>query len=854
MKKSLWPLLLLLISTIALTGCSFGAEVQAEEERALRPLDPETWPTPPPAAAPATPTPFPKITLAPTATPTARSTPTPPATPPVLNSLSAGDAAVGLAEQVGALSSSLSPAAAAFVTGSGATMRQGPGESYAAVSAIEPGELAAVLGKNPGGDWLYVITASLQPGWLPAGSLRVTGDLEKAPVLPPNPLAALTRPGQPGAEAAGGAPVAPVQPLVMADLKPVAAARVNSEALNMRQGPGAAYKILGTLSANDRVNVLALNKPGDWALVQTAEGKFGWVYLNLLSVEGTLTNAPRALSAAPDQTLPANQVAPIFDLNGPETTGETGPPSSAETAPVEAIQAAYSPAAAPASSPGDLTPVATARIKRTDLELRPGPGTEYAAIDKLTDEYEEIAILGLDKSGHWALVKPARSAGAGWVALNELIVDGDLVGAPQVFTAWVESNAIEVRRGPGIYHDVVGTLAINTLLPVLGLDESRSWALVKPVSGGGWGWAPIRFLKVGGRWADVPAAPELLPSEPTEAVVQAPQPSLLPIRPISASKIVFQRSSGGDIMVINSDGSGLRRLTSGIDPVLSPDGQTVAFTRWQGETGSLWLIGVDGSNERQVLGFIKQAKGPEWSPDGSQIVLNFQHEGRLESKKNCFDIGKAPRPPRNATDIGVEIDEDFEPRLCWKIPPDPHWGLRVVNLADGSFEDLYGGQYAFRPAWDPVQPWRIVADAGNGLLETDINRDYHRNITAELNDSSPVFSPDGRYLAVAIGQPGGSSGYDIHRLNADGSGRVQLTKTPLWVPVQPDRQKPWNNVSPAWSPEGSQIAFLTDRTGRWEIWVVNADGSDQRPMFSDAVNDQLQISYNFVDERALSWR
>jgi Tol biopolymer transport system component len=96
--------------------------------------------------------------------------------------------------------------------------------------------------------------------------------------------------------------------------------------------------------------------------------------------------------------------------------------------------------------------------------------------------------------------------------------------------------------------------------------------------------------------------------------------------------------------------------------------------------------------------------------------------------------------------------------------------------------------------------------------------------------------------------------YNIHRLNSDGEGRVPLTKTPLWVTAEPGDQEAWNNVSPAWSPDGSQIAFLTDRTGRWEIWVMNLDGSSQRPMFPDEVNDQLQFNYAFVDERVLSWR
>jgi Tol biopolymer transport system component len=64
----------------------------------------------------------------------------------------------------------------------------------------------------------------------------------------------------------------------------------------------------------------------------------------------------------------------------------------------------------------------------------------------------------------------------------------------------------------------------------------------------------------------------------------------------------------------------------------------------------------------------------------------------------------------------------------------------------------------------------------------------------------------------------------------------------------------YDNTSPAWSPDGSQIAFATNRTGRWEIWVMNADGSNQHPMFSDAVNAQIQLSPQSPDERILSWR
>ena len=63
----------------------------------------------------------------------------------------------------------------------------------------------------------------------------------------------------------------------------------------------------------------------------------------------------------------------------------------------------------------------------------------------------------------------------------------------------------------------------------------------------------------------------------------------------------------------------------------------------------------------------------------------------------------------------------------------------------------------------------------------------------------------------------------------------------------------WNNAAPVWSPDGSQVAFVTDRTGQWEIWIMNADGSGQRPMFPNGVLDGLTLNYEGVDERMLSW-
>jgi uncharacterized protein YgiM (DUF1202 family) len=864
--KNLLILLLSLILISSLAACGLAEEAEGEQ---VEPLDPAKWPTSQAAVVAASPTPFPRaiqpVEPSPTAGEPEAETPAATTEPePVTPEAASAPAEASVNSSAGVTAALVNQALSQFsVVATGLTIapemaiRQGPGANYGTVTAIKPGSVFGILGKNAAGDWLYVVDASLSPGWLPTAGLRVVGSLEKAPILPPNPLAALIQSAAAASssESAEAAvePAPPASPPVLTtNLTPVTTAKVNNDGLNLRQGPGASYERIVTLARDDEVTILALNPRKDWALLETAAKQRGWASLTFLAAAGSVANAP---------IVPAAALAQASVVSQTTTTGAVSAQPAAVNTTAGSNEPALGPAlvsnetANPAATFGNLGPVATVRIVRVPVDVRPGPGIDYASIDELSQIDESIPALAVDKSGQWVLVNPA-STQPGWVALNDLKLEGSLADAPQVNTAWVESNGVEVRSGPGIYDDAVGVLAINTLVSVLGVDDSKSWALVKAIPAGGLGWTPINFLNLAGRWSDIPPAPDLsIPADSAVTGQVAAAAPFVPVRPVSESKIVFQRSSGGDIMVINPDGSGLQRLTSGIDPVLSPDGQKVAFTRWEGETGSLWVINTNGADEHAVLGFIKQAKGPDWSPDASQIVLNFQNGGQTDSKTDCFDIGEGqqPRPPRNATNIRV-TNNSQGPQLCWKLPPDPHWGLRVIKLADASFKDVDGGTYAFRPAWDPGQNWRIISDGGRGLLEVDVNRDFRQSITDEINDSSPVFSPDGRFLAVTLGQQGSGSGWNIYRLNANGTGRIQLTETPLWETALPGNDKAWNNVAPAWSPDGSQIAFVTDRTGQWEIWVMNADGSNQHPLFSDEINAQLEITYNFVDERVLSWR
>jgi dipeptidyl aminopeptidase/acylaminoacyl peptidase len=274
----------------------------------------------------------------------------------------------------------------------------------------------------------------------------------------------------------------------------------------------------------------------------------------------------------------------------------------------------------------------------------------------------------------------------------------------------------------------------------------------------------------------------------------------------------------------------------------------------------LWLIHVDGSGERVILDEIRQPKAPVWSPDGTRIAISMQHGGRLQPEHKCSH--SLPSEPLLADEDGdyirvvVDVDgDDVEVKYCYTLLPHPFWGLRVVDVASGAFEDLPADLFSYAPTWDPANNWHLVYDGDMGLANLDLNQGTTWALTDDVGDHTPVFSPDGSKIAVSYWQ---HDHWEIHVMNADRSGRVRLTQTPLRVIVDQqingETPRSWNNAAPVWSPDGSQIAFLTDRTDRWEIWVTSADGSNQRPLFSSGTPGGLALQYNSVDERMLSWR
>jgi TolB protein len=82
----------------------------------------------------------------------------------------------------------------------------------------------------------------------------------------------------------------------------------------------------------------------------------------------------------------------------------------------------------------------------------------------------------------------------------------------------------------------------------------------------------------------------------------------------------------------------------------------------------------------------------------------------------------------------------------------------------------------------------------------------------------PAWSPDGSRIAFTSNRDGNP---EIYIMNRDGSGLRRMTNNPAI------------DVTPTWSPNGNQIAWVSDRTGTPKIYVMNADGTGARLLISD---------------------
>ncbi|HRW06613.1 MAG TPA: SH3 domain-containing protein [Caldilineaceae bacterium] len=564
---------------------------------------------------------------------------------------------------------------------------------------------------------------------------------------------------------------------------------------------------------DNRTNASSVLAPGSLLMIQgrSSDSRFlyvqagdglaeehpaGWVAVQLLLVVNV--NSLPIIDADPtaaDGTVAATAYS-ITDTATLASAASADNPLSAVT-----LLATPTPHAAADQTSAPGTPItASVTLTNSRLNLRLGPAISYPIVAR-AEPGSRWRVIGQTKAGDWLQLRSVTSDELGWAAMRYLALEGN--GALPVITEFPRILVAEATATPVPDAEAAGSSDSRILLPT-------------PAAGGG-----------------------------ERSVVAQPTAGKTGL----SGTLAFQDHNGGTIYLYDLNNDRLIPLTNGIDPAISPDGQRIAFTR-DGGAGGLYVINRDGSGEARIYNDHPLLRAPSWSPDGQWIVFS-----RANGFEDCRVVRGSVCLPDEAIieSLPESLQDDAEVHNLVKgIPNQRTYHTSLARIApDGTgYRDIPALDYAAAPDWNAAG---IVYQSNAGIQRTADEADVRSVEVA--NDPlvgyfhDPDWQPttDGAWGRIVFHRKQGSH-WQIYAVNPDGSGLTALTR-----PVTALVDELPSNVSPAWSPDGQQIIYLSNRNsiesaGAWHLWVMNADGSEQRMLPIDVVFD-----YTFSSEQMVSW-
>jgi Tol biopolymer transport system component len=335
------------------------------------------------------------------------------------------------------------------------------------------------------------------------------------------------------------------------------------------------------------------------------------------------------------------------------------------------------------------------------------------------------------------------------------------------------------------------------------------------------------LLRIGGR-----NAVRLTPDSPAEDIEPAFSPD--------GEHIAFRSGrDGGGVFVMTASGESVTRLTDfGFSPSWSPDGTEIvvspgAFstpTSFNATTKGLWIVNVKTAL-RRALAIDVKAQQPAWSPLGARIAY-----WGLRGLSGQRDIWTVAADGSDAGGGGVPVTQDSA--LDWSPTWSPDGRYLYFSSTRGGTMNLWRTPIDERSGRVLGEPEPITTPSTwSGALS--FSRDGARLAFASLDYRSTLLRvPFDAAREAVVGPPvpilKGTRPIRDHELSPGGDW-IAFTEAGvrehLFVARVDGTQyrrltdDAFRNRGPAWAPDGTRVAFYSDRSGGYDLWTIRPDGS-----------------------------